>query len=169
MPPNLIHAAVVAVREVANLVLLGGLFFMLFVQLPAISRVRSPRVRLGLRKASFGRLFFWGWLGLGVLWLTALYDVVTLDGKLPAYSGIAAGLAALFTLIFLIAQFGLYVQSIVALEQGNAERAAWLNHQLRRVLGLALVLALSVLLLHQLGPALTPPDGLSLQAFLPDR
>ena len=166
MPANLIHAAVVAVRELANLVLLGGLFFLLFVQLPAISRLRSARARLALRKASFGRLFLWGWLGLAVLWLTALDDVVTAEGGLPAYSGAATALAALFTLIFLIAQFGLYMQSIIALEAGNAERAAWLNHQLRWVLGLAFLIALTVLLLHQLGPAL-PPDGISLQALLP--
>lgn len=167
MSPNLLHAAVVAVREVANLLLLGGLFFMLFVQLPAISAVRSARMRLALRKTSFGRLFLWGWVGLGVLWLTALYDLLTVDGKLPVYSGIAAGLALLFTLVFLLAQFGLYMQSIIALEEGNAERAAWLNHQLRWVLRLAFLLALSVLLLHQLGPALILPEGgFSLQALV---
>ncbi len=157
MAVNLIHAAVVAVREVASLVLLGGLFFMLFVQLPAISRIRSARLRLDLRKASFARLFLWGWLGIGVLWTTALYEVFTLDGKLPSYSGMAAALALVFTIVFLFAQFGLYMQSVIALEDGNAGRAAWLNHWLRLVLRVAFALALSVLLLHQLGPALIRP------------
>jgi uncharacterized membrane protein len=165
MSPNLVHAAVVAIREVANLILLGGLFFLLFVQLPAIRRLRSARARLALRKSSFGRMFLWGWLGLGVLWVTAGYDLIAADGKLPAYAGIAAALAALFTLVFLIAQFGLYMQAVIALEDGNAERAAWLNHWLSRVLGLAFLLALSVLLLHQLGPALIPPEGFSFETL----
>jgi uncharacterized membrane protein len=169
MSANLIHAAVVAARELANLLLLGGLFFLLFVQLPAISRVPSARNRLALRKASFGSLFLWGWLGIAVLWITAVYDLVMAEGKLPVYSGVAVLLAALFTLVFLIAQFGLYVQSIIALEDGNAERAAWLNHQLRWVLKFAFLLALSVLLLHQIGPALPPPGAFSLQALLPAR
>jgi len=169
MIANLIHAAVVAVREVANLVLLGGLFFMLFVQLPAIGRIRSPRLRLALRKSSFGQLFLWGWLGLAVLWSAAFYDVVTLNGKLPYYSSMAAALAAVFTLVFLFAQFGLYTQSVIALEDGNAERAAWLNHWLRRVLGFAFVVALAVPLLHQLGPALIPPEGFSLARLLGGR
>jgi uncharacterized membrane protein len=164
MSANLMHAAVVAAREVANVILLGGLFFLLFVQLPAISRMRSARTRLKLRTASFGRLFLWGWLGLGVFWLTAAYDLVVAGGEAPAYSGIAVALAALFTLLFLFAQFGLYVQSIIALEDGNAERAAWLNHQLRWVLGLALLLAVAALLLHQLAPAL-PAEGFSLGAL----
>lgn len=167
MSDNLLHAAVVAAREVANLLLLGGLFFVLFVQLPAIARLKSARMRLVLRKASFGRMFLWGWLGLAVLWLTALYDLLQLDAPLPAYSGAALALAALFTLLFLIAQFGLYMQSVIALEEGNAERAAWLNHQLRWVLHLAFLLALSILLLHQLGPVLVPPEGFSLPALLP--
>ncbi|WP_295883722.1 hypothetical protein [uncultured Thiohalocapsa sp.] len=169
MTVNLLHAAVAAAREVANLILLGGLFFLLYVQLPAIARLRSARARLALRKASFGRVFLWGWLGLGVLWLTAVYDLLRADGQLPAYSGAAAALAAVFTFIFLIAQFGLYTQSIIALEEGNAERAAWLNHHLRWVLRVAFLLALSVLLLQQVGPALIPPEGFSVQALLPSR
>jgi uncharacterized membrane protein len=156
MTANLIQAAIVALRELANLLLLGGLFFLLFVQLPAINRVRSPRLRLALRKASFGRLFLWGWIGIVVLWLTAGYEWVRGGGKLPVYNEAAAAVAAFFTLVFLLAQFGIYTQSIIALEDGNAERAAWLNRQLRFVLGFAFLLALTVLLLHQLGPAVMP-------------
>ncbi|NBC12350.1 MAG: hypothetical protein GVY09_03215 [Gammaproteobacteria bacterium] len=167
MTANLLYAAVVAVREVANVVLLGSLFFLLFVQLPAIARLKSARARLALRKASFGRLFLWGWLGLGVLWLTALYDLLRVDGPLPLHSSAAAALAAVFTLIFIIAQFGIYLQSIIALEEGNSERAAWLNHQLHWVLRFAFLLALAVLMLHQLGPVLIPPEGFSLQDLLP--
>ena len=95
-----------------------------------------------------------------------LYDVVAADDKLPLYATLAAALAGVFTLVFLFAQFGLYMQSIIALEDGNAERAAWLNHWPHRVLGVAFLLALSVLLLHQLGPALIPPEGFSLTHLL---
>ncbi|MGB5834595.1 MAG: hypothetical protein WBG92_21775 [Thiohalocapsa sp.] len=49
--------AAVLVHEIATLVLVGRLFFMLFAQLPAISGVRSPRTRLRLRRASLVRLF----------------------------------------------------------------------------------------------------------------
>lgn len=161
MSANLFHAGVVAIRELANLILLGGLFFLLYVQLPAIRRIKSARLRLALRKASFGRMFLWGWVGLAVLWITAGYDLIASDGSLPVHAGIATALAALFTLIFLLAQFGLYMQAVIALEDGNSERAAWLNHWLSRVLRVAFLLALLVLLLHQLGPALIPAEGFS--------
>jgi uncharacterized membrane protein len=161
MSTNLIHAGVVAIRELANLILLGGLFFLLYVQLPAIRRIKSARLRLALRKASFGRMFLWGWLGLAVLWVTAGYDLIAADGGLPLHASIASVLAAIFTFVFLVAQFGLYMQAVIALEDGNSERAAWLNHWLSRVLRFAFVLALLVLLLHQLGPALIPAEGFS--------
>jgi hypothetical protein len=99
-----------------------------------------------------------------VLWITALYDLVAADEQLPVYTSLVGALAAVFTLVFLIAQFALYMQAVIALEEGNPERAAWLNRWLSRVLGLAFLLALSVLLLHQLGPALIPPAGLSFAA-----
>jgi hypothetical protein len=61
---------------------LGGLFFLLFVQLSAIQRIRSPWSRLAPRKASFGRVFAWGWGGLLVLWLSAGYEMLSLEAKL---------------------------------------------------------------------------------------
>jgi hypothetical protein len=51
MPINLVAATVA--HEIATLILVGSLFFMLFVRLPAIASVRFPRVRLRLRRDAF--------------------------------------------------------------------------------------------------------------------
>jgi uncharacterized membrane protein len=162
MPINLV--AVTVVHEIATLILVGGLYFILFVQLPAIASVKSPRVRLRLRRASFRWLFRWGWLGLVLLWLTGAYDLLTnADGGFPAHVRIMAGLSAAFTLLFLIAQFGLFNEATAAMEDGNSERASWLYRRLRFVVGLASVLALVVVLLDVTGPALIPLEGLDLK------
>jgi uncharacterized membrane protein len=164
IPPSLLHAGIVAIREVANVMLLGSLFFMLFVQLPAISEMQSPRARMAMRKTSFGRMFLWCWIGLTLLWATAISEFVIFDGRLPTHTGLAVAVGALFTLFFIIAQFGVYMQALFALEDGNSERAASLNRLLARMLGLEFLLALTVLLLHQLGPAVSGIDLLSMFA-----
>ncbi len=167
---SLPQVLLVATREIANLVLLGGLFFLLFVQLPAIRRMRSPRVRLALRKASFGRIFAWGWVGLLLLWSTAGYELLSMQTKLPVHTGIAVLLAMVFTLLFLLGQFGLYMQAVIALEDGNTERASWLHRMLGKLLVVAFVLALCSLMFQQLGPAVmsalesAPPPAVSAAA-----
>ena len=138
MPITLVAATVA--HEIATLILVGSLFFILFVQLPAIASVRSPRARLRLRRASFQRLFGWGWLGLLLLWLTGAYD--------------------------LIANLGLFHEATAAVEDRNSERASWLYRRLRVVVGIAFVLALAVMVLDVAGPAVVGFAGLDLKALL---
>lgn len=165
MPITLVAATVA--HEIATLILVGSLFFILFVQLPAIASVRSPRARLRLRRASFQRLFGWGWLGLLLLWLTGAYDLLAnLDDGLPTHVRIMAALSAAFTLLFLIAQFGLFHEATAAVEDRNSERASWLYRRLRVVVGIAFVLALAVMVLDVAGPAVVGFAGLDLKALL---
>jgi uncharacterized membrane protein len=147
--------AAVVVHEVATLILLGGLFFMLFVQLPAIARLRSPRQRLRVRRASFRRLFRWSWVGLSALWLTGLYELAARESTVPAAQLLATGgFYAAFTGLMLLAQFAVFGQIVVALEEGNAERASWLYRRLRTLLAAAFAIALLLLLLDVAGEAL---------------
>lgn len=157
MPANTAPFVVAVLHELGLLVLAGSLFFVLNAILPAISEVRSPRLRIRLRRGTFRRMFLWGWLGLTLLWATALTQLV-IHGHSgwPAHVVVMAGLSLVFTLLFLFAQFALQMQVIVALEDGNSERAAWLLHWLSRVLALALLIALAVVVLDVAGPALIP-------------
>jgi len=164
MPITLVVATVA--HEIARLILVGSLFFMLFVQLPAIASVKSPRVRLRLRRASFKRLFLWGWLGLVLLWLTGAYELLTtVNDGLLLHVRIMALLSAVFTLLFLIAQFGLADEATAALEDGNSERASWLYRRLRFVVSVAFVLALAVVLLDVAGPVLVQFGELDLKVL----
>ena len=113
------------------------------------------RVRLRLRRAAFKWLFRWGWLGLVLLWLTGAYELLAnVDGELSMHVRIMGVLSAVFTLLFLIAQFGLANEATAAIEDGNSERASWLYRWLRFVVGVAFVLALVIVLLDVTGPAL---------------
>ena len=164
MPINLVAATVA--HEIATLILVGGLFFMLFVQLPAIASVKSPRERLRLRRAAFEWLFRWGWLGLVLLWLTGAYELLTnVNDGLPTHVRIMAVLSAVFTLLFLIAQFGLFNEATAAIEDGNAERASRLYRRLHFVVRIAFALALAVVLLDVTGPAMISLDALDLKAL----
>ena len=162
VPARLIAIAVEVVHEIGTLMLVGGLFFLLFVQLPAIRRVKSSRERIYLRQAGFGRLFIWCWLGLLLLWGTAVYDLYATDQPLPPHVALMALLSAVFTLLFLLAQFGIYMQVIISLEDGNAGRASWLQRRLRALLILAFVLALVVMVLDVSGAGLMPLEGFGL-------
>jgi len=157
---SLIASAVL--HEIATLILVGSLFFILFVQLPAIASVKSPRARLRLRRASFKRLFRWGWLGLLLLWSTGGYELLATSSDVAAtHLLVMAVLSAVFTLLFLLAQFGVLHEAIVALEDGNSERASWLYRRLQTLLAVAFVLAVFVLLLDVAGPTITSVVGLA--------
>lgn len=165
MPIGLLVSRVI--HEIATLILVGGLYFMLFVQLPAIAGVRSPRTRLRLRHASFIGLFRWGWLGLILLWLTAGYELHAAAGGVPAmHLKIMAALSAMFTVLFLLAQFGVFGKAVVALEVGNSERASRHYRRLRALVAVAFVLAVLVMLLDVAGPALIPADGFDLKSVI---
>ena len=154
---RLVHFAVAVAHEIGILMLVGGLFFALFAQMPAIARIRSGRQRTLLRQEAFRQVFLWGWIGLLLLWTTAAYRLLSAVDPLPAYVSAMGLLSAVFTLLFLIAQFGLYVQIVYALEEGGSGRASWLGRRLRTVLSVAFVLALTITLLDVIGPALTMP------------
>ena len=157
MLARLVHFAVAVAHEIGILMLVGGLFFALFTQMPAIARIRSSRQRALLRQEAFQQVFLWGWLGLLLLWTTAAYRLFAAVEPLPAYVTAMGLLSAAFTLLFLIAQFGLYMQVVYALEEGGSGRASWLGRRLRAVLSVAFVLALTITLLDVTGPALTVP------------
>jgi uncharacterized membrane protein len=159
-------AASAVIHEIATLILVGSLFFILFVQLPAISRVKSPRARLRLRRASFKSLFRWGWVGLLLLWLTGGYELLATSPDASAlHVRLMAVLSAVFTLLFLLAQFGVLHDAIVALEDGNSERASWLYRRLQTLLAVAFALAVVVMLLDVAGPALAGVEGLTLKSL----
>lgn len=159
MTPNLIPASLATAHQVGLLMLCGSLFFMVVAMLPSIARLRSARLRLYLRREAHRRLFTWGWLGLGLLWVTALAQlVVNEQAGWPSHTLLMLGLSVLFTLLFLFAQFGLQLQVVVSLENGNSERASRLQRALSQVLRLALLIAIAVAALDVAGPALVPAD-----------
>lgn len=152
--------AIVAVaHELGSLILIGSMFLVLAVLMPAIERVRSPRQRLRLRRGVYGRMFLWAWIGLLLLWGTGVAELMLhADGDLPAHLVLMGVLSLLFMLVFLFAQFGLHVKALVVLEDGNSEHARYLLHRLRPILMLALILAIAVAVLDVSGPGLVPDD-----------
>jgi len=159
MSSPLLPAAVAVAHEIGSLLLVGSMFLVLAVLMPAIERVRSPRQRLWLRRGVYGRMFVWAWIGLLLLWSTGIAELVLYKGAmLPAHVLVMAVLSLLFTVVFLFAQFGLHIKALLVLEDGNSERARYLVHRLRPVLTLALVIAVAVAMLDVAGSAMMPAD-----------
>lgn len=159
MPTAAIPGTVAVIHELGSLILIGSLFLMLVVLLPAIERIRSPRQRLQLRCRLYGRLFLWSWVGLLMLWGAGIGELFLAgEAGLPAHSVLVALLSVLFMALFLIAQFGLHLKALLVLENGNSEHARYLIYRLRPVLFAAFIIAVVVAVLHVSGAALVPAD-----------
>ena len=159
MPTTAVSGTVAVIHELGSLILIGSLFLVLVVLLPAVERIRSPRQRLQLRCRLYGRLFLWSWVGLLMLWGAGIGELLLAgEAGMPAHSVLVALLSLLFMALFLIAQFGLHLKALLVLENGNSEHARYLIYRLRPFLFTALLIAIVVAVLHVSGPALVPAD-----------
>jgi uncharacterized membrane protein len=159
MPTNLLPGLVAVLHELAAVVLIGAMFAVLVVLMPAVDRLRSPRDRLLLRRRLFRRMFAWAWLGLLMMWLTGFAELILVDEVGPhAHLVLMALLSLVLTLTLVLAQFGLLFQVTIAMEDRNSERARWLLNRLRQVLIGAFVLALTITVLDVAGAILIPED-----------
>jgi uncharacterized membrane protein len=158
MSSVVITAVLAVIREAGALLLVGSMFLVLAVLMPAVERVRSPRQRMALRRGIYGRMFAWAWIGLLLLWSTGIAELALDQAPLPGHVVLMAALSLLFLLVFLIAQFGLHFRALMVLDDGNSEHARYLLHRLRPILILALIIAVVVTVLDVSGPVLVPSD-----------
>lgn len=132
---------------------IGGMFFAYLCLRPVAASVLQPPARLALWCGVFGRFFPWVWLAVLLLLGSGLH-MMALLGK-PSWPVAAmAGLGVLMMLLFAHVFFAPFkrLRRAVAAEDWSAGAAALA--QVRRVVGINLILGLVVITLGALAPLL---------------
>ncbi|WP_034294981.1 CopD family protein [Herbaspirillum sp. RV1423] len=129
----------------------GGMFFAYLCLRPVAATALQPPARLALWAGVFGKFFPWVWLAIALILASGLLMMAQI-GKPPGYVSGMAGLGILMMLIFAHVFFAPYrrLQRAVAAEDWSAGGAAL--GQIRRLVGINLILGLIVVTIGALGP-----------------
>jgi len=131
----------------------GGMFFAYLCLRPIAAELLAAPARLALWRGVFGKFFLWVWLAV-LLLLGSGMQMLASIGKPPLFVCAMAGLGVLMMLIFGHVFFAPFarLKRAVAAQQWTAGGAALA--QIRRLIGINLVLGLLVMSLGVLGPLL---------------
>lgn len=129
----------------------GGMFFAYQCLRPVAGTVLQPPQRLTLWTGVFAKFFTWVWLSILLILASGLHMMAQM-GKPPLYVSAMAGLGILMMLMFAHVFFAPFkrLKRAVAAEDWSAGGAALA--QIRRIVGINLILGLVVITLGALGP-----------------
>lgn len=130
----------------------GGMFFAHMALRPALAALQPPQ-RLMLMAAALGAFFTWVWIAIALVLGSGLHMMMAMGagGALP-YVHAMAGVGVVMMLIFghvFFAPFGRLKRSVA---QQDWDRAARALGQIRRLVGVNLVLGLLTIAIGTLGP-----------------
>jgi uncharacterized membrane protein len=135
-----------AVHQIGFVILLGSIFFLLFVLRPAARDLATGDERLMVYLRYYKHLFRWAWIALLLLWLSGTGKMLTLDiHNLPPQVGLMAGAGAVTTVLTLLAHFAFYHQMDEAIFEQHWPRAARRGSRVRRVMALNLLIGLMLI------------------------
>lgn len=129
----------------------GGMFFAYMALRPIAASVLQAPERLKLWDGVFQKFFFWVWLSIMLVLASGLY-MMALIGKPPLYITLMAALGLAMMFIFAHVFFAPYkrLQRAVAGADWPAGGAAL--GQIRKMVGLNLILGLVTMMTGALGP-----------------
>lgn len=133
----------------------GGMFFAYLCLRPVAATVLQGPSRLSLWHGVFGKFFRWVWLAIALILASGLLMMAQM-GKPPLHVSAMAGLGIVMMLMFAHVYFAPYrrLQRAVAAEDWGSGAAAL--GQIRRIVGINLILGLIVISLGALGPLVSP-------------
>lgn len=155
MPTEPITAAAQALHEIGALIMVGSLFFLLFIVRP----ITRDALEVGERQVFFviiyRYLFRWQWLALLFLWISGGWNAHLVGITTPSITVqiMAAGGAAA-TLLTLFAQTTCYFHLEEPVEDENWARAGRISSHVRKIMALNLFVCLILLLAGAIGPHL---------------
>ncbi len=140
-------ALLVGLHVLAAVVWVGGMFFAYMALRPVAAALLEPPLRLPLWARTFGRFFPWVWLAVVLLPATGWTVILAYFGGLeatPVRVHLMNGIGTLMILIYLHVWFAPYrrLRAAVAAEDWPAGGRALA--QIRRLVGLNLLLGLAV-------------------------
>ena len=137
----------------ALMVWVGGMFFAHNALRPVAAVVLEPPQRLTLLAGIFTKFFAWVWLAIALILASGLY-MMALLGKPPLYVTLMAVIGIVMMLIFGHIFFAGFrrLKRAVAAQDWKAGGAAMA--QIRKLVGINLVLGLITIAIGSLGPLL---------------
>ncbi len=129
----------------------GGMFFAHNALRPVAAVTLEPPQRLTLLAGIFSKFFVWVWISVALIFGSGLY-MMTLIGKPPAYITLMFVLGVIMALVFAHIFFAPYrrMKRAVAAQEWQAGGAAM--GQIRKLLGINLILGLLTIVIGSLGP-----------------
>jgi uncharacterized membrane protein len=133
---------------------IGGMFFAYMALRPVAATRLEPPQRLALWEGVFGKFFPWVWLAIALIFAGGLFRMAQM-GMPPLYVIVMFLIGTVMTCIFAVIFFAPYVrlQRAVAAQDWKSGGAAL--GQIRKLIGLNLILGMITLAVGVLGP-LTP-------------
>lgn len=139
--------ALVAFHLLAALVWVGGMFFAYMALRPVAARLLEPPQRLPLWTQTFLRFFPWVWLAVLLLPTTGYIMVFSVFGGMGAvglHVHLMQGLGWLMILLYMHMYFAPFQRMRRAVTAGDWPTAGAQLAQIRRVVGINLILGLMV-------------------------
>jgi len=144
---NVTHAIMFALHVLSAVIWVGGMFFAYMALRPAAARLLEPPQRLPLWSASFARFFPWVWVAVVVLLGTGYAMIFGVFGGMahtPVRVHVMQGLGILMMLIYFHVFFAPYRRMNQAIDAQDFKEAGRRLGQIRKLIGLNLILGLIV-------------------------
>ncbi|MBW8307562.1 MAG: CopD family protein [Thiobacillus sp.] len=133
----------------------GGMFFAYLALRPVAASVLEPPQRLTLWAGVFGKFFPWVWASVALILLTGLHMLMKIGGMAaPHYAMAMLVLGVVMMLIFAHVFFGPYKKLKRAVGQQNWKAGGAALAQIRRLIGINLIIGLATIAVVFLGRGL---------------
>ena len=141
-------AIAIALHAVAAIIWVGGMFFAHRFQRPAAAK-QEPAQRLALWRATFAGFFPWVWGSIGVLFATGYWMIFGIYGgfaNVGIHIHIMHAGGWIMMLLFFHVFFAPYRRLCRALDAGDLAAAGKQLAQIRRIVGINMLLGLALAL-----------------------
>ncbi|ASK36438.1 hypothetical protein CEK62_06070 [Alcanivorax sp. N3-2A] len=143
-----------ALHLLAAVVWVGGMFFAYMAMRPAVGEVLDPARRPALWAATLGRFFAWVWGAILVLLITGFGMIFGIYGGMAQVGGAVhamLGLGIVMMLIFGHVYFAAFRRLKQAVASDDVQEGARRVGQIRKLVGLNLILGLLVVVIAAAG------------------
>lgn len=142
-----------AAHQIGFVILLGGIFFMLFALRPASRDLDTGEERILVYFRYYKSLLRWIWFALLLLWVSGVSKILAMDIQhLPLKVGLMAGAGAVMTVLTLLAHFAVYYEMDEAIYAAHWPRAARRGSRLRKIMALNLLIGLMLIVVGVAAP-----------------
>jgi uncharacterized membrane protein len=144
----------ITLHLLAVVVWVGGMFFAYMALRPVAASLLEPPLRMPLWARTFGRFFPWVWAAVILLPVTGYWVIFNVFGgfqNLALYIHVMQGAGILMMLIFLHVFFAPYRRLKRAVAGGDFAAAGRALAQIRRLIGLNLLIGLGVIVVASSG------------------